>query len=413
MKIPDAPLLSICIPTFNRSRYIASALESLVGQLAGFPYPFDVVIADNASPDATGEVVRAFADRLPIRYLRHGANIGAYANWQFVMASATGRYLVYQADDDGLLGEQLAQTIAKMEADPELAVVYAPWLLFDMVAQQQQGQFYRLPHDLRVGRGHHAELLDHILRHHIFPEIQVIRRTAFSATMPRINDHAFFAFVHAADYLTQGAVLLQEKPFYVSITRYFADEAREQLGSDEVEHAWDRYRGGLEYLIARTGQPITAEERFGLHIRIQEMIASRMSVAIRLRHARKRSAVDTYMIAARLRGLGYEQMLPVPLATLASEAMVEFMLRDPELGRGVRQLLCVGTTPREERAFLKREAGVPVEFVPDLERCEDLSDTLLFVREDAVAARGLDGAAAAHRNVRVLHERHLAAKFGL
>jgi hypothetical protein len=69
--------------------------------------------------------------------------------------------------------------------------------------------------------------------------------------MPRVNEHAFFAFVHAADYLTQGAILIQREPFYVSITRYFEDDAREQLGNSEVEHAWDRYRGGLEYMIAR------------------------------------------------------------------------------------------------------------------------------------------------------------------
>ena len=44
------PLVSFCIPTYNRSRYLASLLESLVGQLAAFPYPYELVIADNASP---------------------------------------------------------------------------------------------------------------------------------------------------------------------------------------------------------------------------------------------------------------------------------------------------------------------------------------------------------------------------
>ena len=33
------PLLSICVPTYNRSRYLASLLEGLVAQLAAFPYP--------------------------------------------------------------------------------------------------------------------------------------------------------------------------------------------------------------------------------------------------------------------------------------------------------------------------------------------------------------------------------------
>ncbi len=413
MTSASAPQVSFCVPTYNRCRYLASLLESLVVQLADFPYTFELVIADNGSTDGTAETVAAFADRLPIRSLRHASNIGGYPNWQFVLAQAAGRYVVYVADDDSILGAQLAGAVAKMEADPGLAVVYAPWLLFDLVAQQSQGQFFTVPHDLRIERNEHGQLLDHVLRHHIFPEIQIVRRDVLKAAMPRVNDHAFWAFVHAADYLTQGAVLIQQEPFYVSITRYFADDTRQQTGNVEVEHAWDRYRGGLEYMIARTGVAIGAEERVGLHARINPMIAARMSVAIRLRHAAKRNAVDTYYLAMRLRGLGYEKLLPVPLQTLASEAMVEFMLRDSEVHRDVRQLICVGTTPREERDYLVREARVPVEFLADLQRCEHLSDALLFLRDDAVAAQRLDSVPAAARNVRIVRERDLAAKFGL
>ena len=292
-------------------------------------------------------------------------------------------------------------------------MVYAPWLLFDLVAQQSQGQFFTVPHDLRIERNEHGQLLDHVLRHHIFPEIQIIRRDVLQATMPRVNEHAFWAFVHAADYLTQGAILIQRQPFYVSITRYFEDDAREQLGNNEVEHAWDRYRGGLEYMIARTGVAIGAEERFGLHARIQQMIASRMAVAIRLRHANKRDPIDSYHLAMRLRGLGYESLLPVPLMALASEAMLAFVMRDGELHRGIRQMICIGTSDRGERDYFTREARVPVEFLPDMERCEHLSDALLFVRDDAVKAQELDGVAAAPRNVRIVRERDVAARFGL
>lgn len=414
MMHPDTPpQVSFCIPTYNRSRYLASLLESIEAQLRGFPYAYEIVIADNASPDSTPDIVQSYCDRLPIRYLRHETNIGGYPNWQFVMSAAVGRYVVYLSDDDGILIDQVAITIAKMEADSEIVVVYAPWLLFDLVAQQAHGQFYTVPHDLRVERGHHAQLLDHVLRHHIFPEIQITRRDAFHATMPRINDHAFLAFMHAADYLTKGAVLIQQQPFYVAITRYFEDDAREQLGNDEVEHAWDRYRGGLEYMIARSGQPITAEERSGLHLRVQHMIAARMAVAIRLRHQRRRDRIDTYYLAMRLRGMGYETMLPVPMSTLASEATLEFMLCDPEINRGARQLVCVGDTSDAVRNYLLCEAKVPVEFVSDMQSCEHLSDTLLFIREDAVTAQNIDSANAALRNVRVLHERDLASKFGL
>ena len=209
------PLVSFCIPTFNRCRYLESLFASLSDQLDGFRYAFEIVVADNASPDATGDVVRHYQAHLPIRYIRHGENIGCFPNVQFVMMQAAGRYVVYLSDDDCILGAQVASTIARMEADPGIAVVFAPWKLFDLVAQKEQGQFYDVPHDLRVERDRHGELLDHILRHHIFPEIHIARRDALARLMPRINEHAFYAFVHAADYLSLGAVLIQKEPFYV------------------------------------------------------------------------------------------------------------------------------------------------------------------------------------------------------
>ena len=56
---------------------------------------------------------------------------------------------------------------------------------------------------------------------------------------------------------------------------------------------------------------------------------------------------------------------------------------------------------------------MPVEFVADLASCADLSDTLLFIRDDAAKAQALSSADAAPRNVRLVRERDLAAKFGL
>jgi poly(ribitol-phosphate) beta-N-acetylglucosaminyltransferase len=290
-------------------------------------------------------------------------------------------------------------------------VTYAPWLLYDLVAQQPQGQFYQVPRDLRIERGRHAELLDHILRHHIFPEVQIVRRDALQRLQPRINEHAFFAFVHAADYLSHGTVLIQQSPFYVAITNYFADETREQLGNQEVETAWDRYRGGLEYLLARASDQVGPEERHGLLARIQQMIAVRMSVAIRLRHQGGRNPIDSHMLAMRLRGMGYEKLLPVPMEQLASRAMMHFLLHDEDLHRGTRQMLCVGPFEAQTLAFLAQHALRPLEAVPSLPSLDSLSDSLVFVAQGQQVPA--PDAAVAQRNVRVVHEVELLQRFGL
>jgi predicted O-linked N-acetylglucosamine transferase (SPINDLY family)/glycosyltransferase involved in cell wall biosynthesis len=407
----QTPLVSFCIPTYKRSRYLAALLQSLSEQFDGFPYPFEVVIADNASPDNTRDVVDGFVGSMPIRYLRHAENIGGLPNWQFVMSQAMGRYVVYVSDDDLLIIDEVAKTIAKMEADPDVVVVYAPWNMFDKVAQQQQGQFYNVPHDLRIERNQQAKMLDHVLRHHIFPEVQITRREVLQRLMPRINDHAYSAFVHVADYLSQGAVLIQKTPYYTAITRYFEDENRDQIGNDEVEVAWDRYRGGLEYLLARAGK-VSEGERTKLHMRIQHMIALRMSVAIRLRHQRKRDPIDTFMLAMRLRGMGHEAMLPVPMAALANDAALHFFLSDPVLNRGVKRLVCVGDFEPALKALLQERAPHPVSFADAMPPVSDMDDTLVLVR-DNVKTVPEDDAALSARNCRVVQESVVIQKFAV
>ena len=89
------------------------------------------------------------------------------------------------------------------------------------------------------------------------------------------------------------------------------------------------------------------------------MIAVRMSVAVRLRHLKKRNPLDTYYIATRLKGMGYENLLPVPLATLASEAMIDFLLHDPVINRGVAAARHRRPDRRRSRDFLRRKSPRP------------------------------------------------------
>jgi hypothetical protein len=407
-----SPLLSLCVPTYNRARYLDSLLGTLASQMCDFPYPYEIVISDNGSGDATPEVIARHATELPIRAIRHPETIGCYPNVIFAMTQARGRYMMYLADDDCVLGEQLAAVVAAMEADPQVVITYAPWLLFDLVEQKAQGQFYEVPQDLRIARGQHGELLGHILRHHIFPEIYVARTEAMMRLMPRVNDIAFYAFAQAADYLAQGAVCIRAQPFYVTITRYFADETRSQVGNGEVEIAWDRYRGGLEYLMARAGTHIGAEERAGFHLRIQQMIAVRMSVAIRLRHHHQRDPIDTHALAMRLKGMGYEHLLHVPLATLAAQATLHFLLHDEALNRGRPKLVCVGPFDAGARDYLRSHSTRKVEFIEQAPPAEALHDAVLFVSDRALSA--LPGANDAQaRNLHVVRERDLCERFGL
>ncbi len=103
--MPDArPLLSICIPTFNRGRFLAELLECLLPQLApqsAYAASVELLVSDNHSTDNTPSLVEQFQRRgLPVRYVRNQANLGADANFLRCLSLAQGVYVWVLGDDD-------------------------------------------------------------------------------------------------------------------------------------------------------------------------------------------------------------------------------------------------------------------------------------------------------------------------
>lgn len=93
------PLVSVGIPTFNRPEGLRRTLEAITRQT----YPnLEIIVSDNASPDRRTEDVVAEFGRYDarIRFHRQARNLGASANFQFVLCEAKGRYFMWAADDD-------------------------------------------------------------------------------------------------------------------------------------------------------------------------------------------------------------------------------------------------------------------------------------------------------------------------
>lgn len=72
----EKPLLSICIPTYNRAEYLVKSLDSLICLPEFNTSEVEVVISDNASTDNTQEIVKIYTDRYnTIHYYRNEENI--------------------------------------------------------------------------------------------------------------------------------------------------------------------------------------------------------------------------------------------------------------------------------------------------------------------------------------------------
>lgn len=57
------PLLSICIPTYNRSEYLKKSIDSIINQKEFLDGKVEIVISDNASEDDTCAMVKEYADK--------------------------------------------------------------------------------------------------------------------------------------------------------------------------------------------------------------------------------------------------------------------------------------------------------------------------------------------------------------
>ena len=123
------PLVSVGVPTYNRSETLTRAIESALSQ----DYPnIEVVISDNASGDDTEAFCRevALKDKR-IRYIRQPVNRGPSYNFTAVLKEAQGEYYMWLADDDWIETSYVSQCVKALETSPEFVVVTGSTVFHD------------------------------------------------------------------------------------------------------------------------------------------------------------------------------------------------------------------------------------------------------------------------------------------
>jgi len=98
-------LFSIVVPTYNRRELVVRAVTSIA--TARRPWPCELIVVVDGSPDGTAEALRALELSLPMTVLEQ-PNQGAAAARNAGAAAATGQYLLFIDDD--------------MTVDPDLLV---------------------------------------------------------------------------------------------------------------------------------------------------------------------------------------------------------------------------------------------------------------------------------------------------
>lgn len=125
-----APLVSICVPTYNRAASLRRVLTSICTQEAfRTSDTVEVVVSDNASEDDTGAVVREFIAQYgaKVRYQRNASNIHD-RNFEAALALGRGELLKLNNDmlehEPGSLRQLIELVMEQRVARPVLFFVH-------------------------------------------------------------------------------------------------------------------------------------------------------------------------------------------------------------------------------------------------------------------------------------------------
>ena len=100
-------LVSVIIPTFNRSKTIGRVIKSCFSQSH---QEIEIIIVDDCSSDNTAEIVEGFKDSR-IRYLLHNNNSGPAAAKNTGLHNMRGEFVAFLDSDDEWLPNKISQQL--------------------------------------------------------------------------------------------------------------------------------------------------------------------------------------------------------------------------------------------------------------------------------------------------------------
>ena len=123
------PSVSVVIPTYNRSRYLRHAVDSVLRQT--YPGDMEIIVVDDGSTDDTQEVAKLYStESKAVRYVRLAGNSGPSVARNTGIACAEGELVAFLDSDDEWLPHKLERQIRVLQ-ERDLDAVYSGWNVID------------------------------------------------------------------------------------------------------------------------------------------------------------------------------------------------------------------------------------------------------------------------------------------
>lgn len=111
---------SVIITTYNRSRVLTNALESLISQSES---DWEALIVDDGSTDDTHSVVQKYLEAYPISYIKQ-ENKGEESAKNTGIRAARGKYITFLDSDDAYHPDHLKKRKLILQKHPEIDLLH-------------------------------------------------------------------------------------------------------------------------------------------------------------------------------------------------------------------------------------------------------------------------------------------------
>lgn len=163
------PLVSVIMGTYNGSRWIKRAVESILHQTYA---NFEFIICNDASTDDTLDIIKELAiNDKRIVIINNSNNLGLNITLNRCIAASHGKYIARMDDDDISLPNRLENQVDFLEANPEYALVGCSKRFFDEDGVWGYDMAKACPSKIDVFRAHAFSHPTVIIRREVLEEV--------------------------------------------------------------------------------------------------------------------------------------------------------------------------------------------------------------------------------------------------
>jgi glycosyltransferase involved in cell wall biosynthesis len=203
------PFISVCIPTYNRSSFLETAIRSVILQTLT---DYEIIVIDDNSTDDTESKISEFQNKR-IYYIKNPKNLGAVMNFNRCIDLARGEYISILHSDDYFEPRFLEMESAELNRSPHVGMVYSAYYVLHeltnrtkMIIPHKDSQIFdpREQFESLVTRGNYIAFSGVMVRRSCFKSVG-----DFNTALPHCADFEMWLRIclrHSIGYLNTPLV---------------------------------------------------------------------------------------------------------------------------------------------------------------------------------------------------------------